>query len=87
MTRVSSPRRTPRKGNTAATLSGRWVLVDQALPLLGRPVPVRGEYTPAGYGYPVSRLRRDPAEGVRWDSIEWRGICGVTAWFDTGGSG
>lgn len=60
-----------------------WIDCDDELPPLGERVYVYGRYTPGGIPSPLAYRRADSTAplGWRWESAEWRGTVGVTAWW------
>jgi hypothetical protein len=64
---------------------GAWIAVEERLPECGKPVLVKGHYTPPGYAYPTASLR-EPGDSAThfgpWASRESRGSMGITHWFE-----
>ncbi len=61
-----------------------WIDVNNQMPLLGRRVPVRGNHTPDGWGYPRAYLMKMNGRLI-WMSNEWRGTVAIQFWLDEEG--
>lgn len=59
-----------------------WIPVEQALPLLGMMVHVKGDYVAPDTGHPRSYLRPHPFNReIRWEGNEWRGTVAIREWW------
>ena len=60
---------------------GAWICADERLPEFDKDVFVAGEYIPTRDGK-TSTVTAAWRKDLGWSSAEWRGITGITHWWD-----